>query len=123
MKKETKELIDWIKKQINLAKECCIDVAWNGKHESYNADYEKAMDFLDSLPSIESRLCKGGYIQDSNGTPCCSGDEVVFSYYADCTNVPQKKGVLRWSSTYKMFVILENKNEYEFNDIVEFEKL
>ena len=33
MKQESKELIDWIKKQINLTKECCVDVAWNGKHE------------------------------------------------------------------------------------------
>lgn len=38
MKQETKELINWIKKQINLAKENCIDFAWNGKHEYYNAD-------------------------------------------------------------------------------------
>lgn len=46
MKQETKEIIDWIKKQINLTKECCVDVAWNGKHEHYNEDYEKAMKFL-----------------------------------------------------------------------------
>ena len=78
MKQETKQTIDWIKKQINLAKENCIDVTWNGKHEYYNADYEKAMEFLDSLPQIESRLCKGGYIQDSNGIPCCDGDKILF---------------------------------------------
>ena len=57
MKQESKELIDWIKKQINLAKENCIDVTWNGKHEYYNTDYEKAMNFLDSLPQIEQHLC------------------------------------------------------------------
>ena len=92
MKQETKELINWIKKQINLAKECCIDVAWNGEHEYYNTDYEKAMKFLDSLPQIESRLCQGGYIQDKNGIPCHDGDKVVFSYYADCINAPKKNG-------------------------------
>lgn len=123
MKQETKELINWIKKQINLAKENCIDVAWNGKHKYYNTDYEKAMNFLDSLPQIEQHLCNGGYIQDKNGTPCCHGDEVVFTYYADCINVPKKKGQLRWSFAYKMFVILENNNEYDFDDVIEFEKV
>lgn len=134
MKKETKEIVDWIKKQINLAKENCIDVAWNGKYEYYNADYEKAMHFLNSLPQIESRLCKGGYIQDKNGTPCCDGDKVVFSYYDDnITNVPKKNGVLRWSLAYKQFVIIVNHkvnnkeheyfDEYVFDDILEFEKV
>ena len=124
MKQETKELIDWIKKQINIAKENCIDVAWNGKHEYYNADYENAMKFLDSLLQIEFRLCKGGYIQDKNGTPCCDGDEVVFTYYADCINVPKKKGQLRWSP-YHQFVIIANNKEYDFmdNEIIEFEKV
>ena len=133
MKQESKEITNWIKKQINLAKENCIDVAWNGKHEYYNADYEKAMKFLDSLPQIESRLRQGGYIQDKNGIPCCDGDEVVFTYYADCTNVPKKKGQLRWSIHDKQFVIIvehkvsnkehEYLDEYRFDDIIEFEKV
>ena len=76
MKQETKELIDWIKKQINIAKTNNIDPAWNGKHEAYNADYQKALAFLDSLPEIEARLTRGGYVQDKNGTPCCDGDKV-----------------------------------------------
>lgn len=83
---------------------------------------KKAIKFLNYLPEIESHLCRGGYIQDKNGSPCCNGDKVVFTHYADCVNIPKKKGQLRWSSVYKMFVILENNNEYEFNDIVEFEK-
>lgn len=74
MKQETKELVDWIKKQINIAKTNNIDPAWNGQHEAYNDDYKKAMAFLDSLPGIESHLTRGGYIQDKNGTPCCEGD-------------------------------------------------
>ena len=60
MKQETKELIDWIKKQINIAKTNNIDPVWNGKHEAYNADYQKAMAFLDSLPGIEARFTRGG---------------------------------------------------------------
>jgi hypothetical protein len=133
MKQETKEIIDWIKKQINLAKENCIDIAWNGKHEYYNADYEKAMEFLDSLPQIESRLCQGGYIQDCNGTPCCNGDEVVFTYWDDnVTNIPKKKDVLRWSPYHQFIIIVEHKvsskehkylDEYTFDDILEFEKV
>ena len=134
MKKETKELIDWIKKQINLAKENCIDVAWNGKHEYYNADYEKAMNFLDSLPQIEQHLCFGGYIQDSNGIPCCDGDEVIFTYCEDNNiNIPKKKGMLRWSPAYKQFIIIvehkvsnkghEYLDEYTFDDILDFEKV
>ena len=124
MKQETKEIVDWIKKQINLAKENCIDIVWNGKHEYYNADYEKAMNFLDSLPQIESRLCVGGYIEDKNGVPCCHGDKVLFSYYADCTTIPKEKGMLIWSSHYKHFVIVTDKNEsFDFEDIIEFEKV
>ena len=133
MKKETKDLIIWIKKQINLAKENCIDPCHKDGYPEYEADYEKAMKFLDSLPQIESRLRQGGYIQDKNGIPCCDGDEVVFTYYADCTNVPKKKGQLRWSIHDKQFVIIvehkvsnkehEYLDEYRFDDIIEFEKV
>ncbi len=104
MKQKSKEIVDWIKKQINLAKECCIDSAWNGKHEYYNADYQKAMNFLDSLPQIESHLCLGGYIQDKNGAPCCHGDEVNFQYDEGFYN-----GTLTFNFTFKCFTIV-NKN-------------
>ncbi len=127
MKKETKELIDWIKKQINLAKDCCIKPCHEDGYKEYNEDYDKAMNFLDSLPQIESHLCKGGYIQDKNGTPSCNGDEVVFTYYDDyyddCTTILKKKGQLIWSFTDNRFVILEDANEYDFDDIIEFEKI
>ena len=78
MKQETKQTIDWIKKQINLAKENCIDPCHKDGYPEYEGDYKKAMSFLDSLPEIESRLCRGGYIQDKNGTPCCDGDKILF---------------------------------------------
>lgn len=102
MKQETKELIDWIKKQINLAKENCIDVVWNGKHEYYNTDYEKAMKFLDSLPQIESRLCQGGYILDKNGIPCCNTELVKFLYK---NSNEEKYGYLIWDKIMARFVI------------------
>lgn len=101
MKQESKEIVNWIKKQINLAKENCIDVAWNGKHEYYNADYEKAMNFLDSLPQIESRLCKGGYIQDKNGIPCCDGDMVHFLSKSQY----DKYGYLKWDNKLARFLV------------------
>ena len=125
MKQESKEIINWIKKQINLAKECCIDVVWNGKHEYYNADYEKAMKFLDSLPQIESRLCRGGYIQDSNGIPCHDGDKVRFEfedggYEENWKNRYEKiiEGKLQFSTETKSFAILfgEGKNGWDWID-------
>ena len=119
MKEETKGLVDWIKKQISLASTVVTDAS----QPYWQLDHNKAVKFLDSLPEIESHLCRGGYIQDKNGTPCCDGDEVVFTYYNDVITIPKKKGVLRWSYAYKMFVILENNNEYDFDDILEFEKV
>lgn len=80
MKQETKQTIDWIKKQINLAKETCIDPCHKDGYPEYEADYEKAMKFLDSLPEIELKLCQGGYIQDRNGKPCCNKDKVKFEF-------------------------------------------
>ena len=74
MKKETKELIDWIKKQISLAGTIVTDVS----QPCWQQDRDKAIKFLDSLPEIESHLCRGGYIQDKNGTPCCDGDKILF---------------------------------------------
>ena len=79
MKEETKELIDWIKKQINLCGECLVaqpEGCWKN-------DKDKAFNFLDSLPEIESHLCRGGYIQDKNGTPCCDGDRIKVHGFID----------------------------------------
>ena len=125
MKRETKELIDWVKKQINLSGECIVAQP----NEYWKEDKTKAMKFLDSLPQIESRLCQGGYIQDSNGTPCCNGDKVTFLYHrCGVTNVAKvtvkEKGMLIWSPRYKQFVIVTDKNEsFDFEDIIEFEKV
>ena len=80
MKKETKALIEWIKAQIRIAAKLddsyLITTNAISTHKSLEKDAEK---FLDSLPEIESHLCRGGYIQDKNGTPCCEGDTVIFN--------------------------------------------
>ena len=78
MKKETKDLVKWIKEQLdfvkNEANKCELRSAW------YFDQFNKAVDFLNSLPEIENHLCRGGYIQDRNGTPCCDGDKVRFEF-------------------------------------------
>ena len=58
MKQETKQTIDWIKKQINLAKENCIDSCHKDGYPEYEADYENAMKFLDSWPDEELKTLK-----------------------------------------------------------------
>ena len=58
MKQETKQTIDWIKKQINLAKENCINPCHKDGYPEYEADYEKAMKLLDSLPDEELETLK-----------------------------------------------------------------
>ena len=58
MKQETKQTIDWIKKQINLAKENCIDPCHKDGYPEYKADYDNAMKVLDSLPDEERETLK-----------------------------------------------------------------
>jgi len=99
MKKETEEIIDWIKKQMSLAKDC--RPVWGENHKAYNKDFEAAVAFLDSFPEIEKRLCLGGYIRDFNGTPCCHGDRVTFFY----GNNESTHGILIWNTDKKRFMI------------------
>ena len=73
MKKETKELVSWLKETL---KEWASMTPFDKRN---NNSYCKSLCFLDSLPEIESHLCCGGYIQDRNGTPCCHGDAVKYN--------------------------------------------
>lgn len=102
MKKETKALIEWIKAQIKVAAKLddsyLITIGTIDAHQRLEKEAEK---FLDSLPEIESHLCRGGYIQDRNGTPCCHGDLIRII-------VPEGNGMtgrLCWSDTDKNFSI------------------
>ncbi len=121
MKQETKELIDWIKKQINLCGECLV--AQPEGH--WKEDKEKAFSFLDSLPEIENKLCFGGYIQDRNGTPCCHGNKIKFEFSKKdfCEHwkdryAPIENGELRYCVEDKRFVILfgEDVNGFDWID-------
>ena len=125
MKQETKQTIDWIKKQINLAKENCIDSCHKDGYPEYEADYKKALKFLNSLPEIENKLCFGGYIQDKNGTPCCHGDKVKFKFSEKDFNEywkdrydPIENGELKYCVEDKKFVILfgEDVNGFDWID-------
>ena len=79
MKQETKELVEWLKDHLShyrnqlAAGQIKVGLA-TGEKEEKNA--YAAISFLNSLPEIELHLCRGGYIQDKNGTPCCDGDKV-----------------------------------------------
>jgi len=94
MKQETKELVNWIKKQISLAGTIVTDVS----QPCWQQDRDKAIEFLDSLPVAEHRLCLGGYIQDKNGTPCCDGDKIVQKVIDD-----DEIGILYWSKSDSRF--------------------
>lgn len=67
MKTETKETLKWIKERLNYS---CV------KGTTDEDKLIKAIDLLDSLPKLEARLGRGGYIPDRNGTPCKDGDVV-----------------------------------------------
>jgi len=118
MKQETKELIDWIKKQINLCGECLV-----AQPEGYwKNDKEKAIQFLDSLPEIESHLCNGGYIQDKNGTPCCHGDHIK-CVPVTCSQEDWFYGKLTWNAANGSFEIYTNTNTYTVTCMSWFEKV
>lgn len=124
MKKETIELIDFIK--LNLA--YCDKHRPEFFHENKTEYFDKltkAISFLDSLPEIESHLTQGGYIQDIEGVPCCAGDWVKT---IGNEKFSPEKGILSWcwpSDTEQklpQFCILSKEREL-FLPLVPFRKL
>ena len=115
MKRETQELVEFIKDcvlryQTELQRGE-VDI---GMIDGYKEDSScnKAITFLDSLPEIESKLCFGGYILDSNKTPCCHGDKVKFKMI-DCLAMEKhieengdiSTGTLEWNPHIRAFII------------------
>ena len=99
MKEETKELVEFIKDCVfryqTELKRGEVDVEITDR-EKENKTCDKAINFLDSLPKIESHLCRGGYIQDKNGTPCCDGDQIINPNLLDGV---KELGTLYWSKS------------------------
>jgi len=93
MKEETKELVNWIKCQILTNQDISYKIT-KAATDKYQKTKESALKFLDSLPEIESHLCRGGYIQDSFGTPCCDGDQILNPNLLDGA---KELGKLYWS--------------------------
>ena len=95
MKKETKVLVEWIKRHISVTVNDDVEL------------HHKAFDFLNSLPEIENKLCFGGYIQDKNGTPCCDGDQIINPSLLDGE---KELGTLYWSkSDWRFYFKKEDK--------------
>lgn len=130
MKGETKKLIKWAEEHFNHYQiEICTKPDKYGlgpkgveQEDRFIMDF---VNFLHTLPEIESKLCHGGYIQDKNGTPCCHGDIVKFefedkAYEENWKRKYQKviKGRLDFSTETKNFVILFGKdnNGYDWID-------
>ena len=110
MKEETREIINDIKDALRTTMN--------------SVRYRRAVNFLDSLPEIESHLCHGGYIQDRNGTPCCHGDNVKF-LLDDCIDEEYLEmfGQLAWQFKRGQFFILANSGDYELDRLKWFEKV
>lgn len=110
MKRETKELLKWLEDLLNRYKIRLMsgreELGWAERNRETDRAFE-AIDFLRSLPDIEKHLCRGGYIQDSNGTPCCEGDVIE---YKDLLSNEIVKGTLYWSINDKCFYAkIDNK--------------
>jgi hypothetical protein len=73
---------------------------------------ESSIKFLKSLPEIESHLCRGGFIQDKNGVPCCDGDKIVQQVIGD-----EQVGILYWSKSDSRFYF---KNEQYLGTLSKF---
>lgn len=112
MKRETKELLKWLEDLLNRYKIRLMsgreELGWAERNRETDRAFE-AIDFLRSLPDIEKHLCRGGYIQDSNGTPCCEGDVIE---YKDLRIDEIVKGTLYWSVNDKRFYSKINDNLY-----------
>lgn len=107
MKQETKELIKWCISLLEDYRVLNITGKRNFRAAMPNKEIdncENSIKFLKSLPEIESHLCRGGYIQDKNGTPCREGDKIkvtgsdgyevqgVLTWYNYCFGLRDEKG-------------------------------
>ena len=115
MKQETKRIIEWI---INILKADSLtpsNYAVKGYAEDIKKYNNEGIQFLNSLPEIESHLTRGGYVQDKNGTPCCDGDKVEFETILSRTE--HYKGYLLWKADEYRFFIMNQSPKLNANEI------
>lgn len=106
MKKETKELIQWIKTQINKQ---ISDETTNKDIKDYGELFlnkRKAFEFLDGLEDFEKQLKQGGFIPDCNNKPCKHGDVIEAKLPISCIT----RGTLKWDNRLRRFVFLDSNN-------------
>jgi hypothetical protein len=111
VKKKTKELIKWAMGLIddyrvqNMVEHSNFrkntPAAQNSEIEIKNC--KDFAEFLNSLPEMESHLCRGGFIQDKNGTPCGDGDKII---------TRTLYGILYWSKNDFRFYLKANDTLY-----------
>lgn len=108
MKKETKELIEWMKDVIDDSSPYIPNQA----SKSFLKKKEDALLLLDSLENIENQLKNGGFIPDVNNTPCKAGDIILikdldYSYIQRRYKTPEvgEKWKLIWNPVYFQFEI------------------
>ena len=116
MKQESKIIVEWIKKNISQS----------AADEHYD-EWKKAVDFLDSLPAIESRLTKGGYIADKYNKPACAGNKISFKLHGEKGD---HTGTLMWSDYDAAFFVQTRSTgtpnkliRILMNDVEEFAKV
>lgn len=115
MKEETKKLVDWITCQLSISYDGSAFITEAAK-KKYDETKIKAINFLNSLPEIESHLCRGGYIQDKNGTPCCDDDKVINE---SILNDEPMIGTLYWSKEDARFYFKCNDTLYSLSKNLE----
>ena len=93
MKQETKNLIVLIKSLLEREKASHV----YADEKTVETDWDRAIEFLDTLLEIESKLCQGGYIQDKDGTPCCRGDKIMVDMYG------KRVYTLEWNPKQRCF--------------------
>ena len=114
MKEESRKILDYL-----ISKHSLRIGHYDGyseQDEAWNLQEKKICDFLKSIPEIESHLCRGGYIQDKNGTPCCDGDKVINE---SILNDEPMIGTLYWSKEDARFYFKYNDTLYSLSKNLE----
>lgn len=116
MKRETQDLISWFCGEfVGVWQEC----------ETADANtvekLEKIAEVLCKLEEVENVAVCGGYIRDSDGNICKSGDKMRWTLV---DGTCEKHGELYWSDeTYDFTLSVPDEGDYDYiHDVYEFHK-